>query len=109
MDRSMPSIEWLIPDYNKTETKMVSIRNQFQPNIHKFCEDMRLEKNEPERCFCKLHPDYEQWQRLINPTIVALDMYHAQYRLMRNEHRDKYEKILIESKHAKERYAATCF
>jgi hypothetical protein len=108
MARTMPSIEWLIPDHRKLENKMANIRDKFQPAIHKFCEDMRKEKS-TEKCFCKLHPTHEKYQELIGPVIIQVELQRDEYRKLRNAHRDAYEKILIQVKHAKECYASKCF
>jgi len=98
----------LFPDYNRLECKMVCVRDEFQPAIHKFCEDLRTEKDTTQ-CFCKLHPTYEQFQSLITPVIVQIELQRDEYRKLRNTHRDAYEKILIKAKHAKECYASKQF
>lgn len=107
-NRYMPRIGWLFPDYDRLEAKASEINKQFTPKIQEFCENLRNEKD-TEQCFCSLHPQYDQWMKLITPVDEELKRIRVEYNKERSKMRADYEKVLLQSKLAKEKYAATLY
>lgn len=102
-NRMMPSIGWLFPDHDKLETKFNEINKQFEPKIREFCENLRKEKD-TDTCFCKLHPQHDQWIELITPVEKELSKIHVEYNNERSKMRAEYRKIFLQAKLAKEKY-----